>query len=323
MKTYSIILILNLLSLANSATNQTALELDDIPEGEVQTRTTDYEVDLTEYCPNAPSNEAGQCVASYNLSQNVEQVLVESMVNVDYRGTQYNKVLQLTKCSIDRVPKLTFDLQIFCYFKGVREFLLEEFQSVKTQAEFDELMVELGKLINDEERPDFKDFYQQLYETLEIKHSFAAAQNEVLNDKTTLVTDDMDKVLDETKIPRVPLKKPGSNNNDKQARLAKAKAKAKAEKAKAEKAKAEKAKAEKAKAKAKAEKEKAIAIAKAKAKAKAKAEKEKAIAKAKAKAEKEKAIAKAKAKAEMTNKPSTGRKYKGGRYTGGRYKGGR
>ena len=208
MEISSIIFVLTLVSFAKSATNQTGLDVDEIPNAEVQTRTTDYEVDLTEYCPNAPSDEAGQCVASYNLSQNVEQVLVESMVAVDATKTPYGKILQLTKCSIEKVPNLTFDLQIFCYFKGVKEFLLKEFQTVRTQDQFDLLMIELANMVKNETKPDFKDFYQDLLDMVEIKHSFAASQIEISNDKENLVTDDVKRIVDPTKIPQINMAAP-------------------------------------------------------------------------------------------------------------------
>ena len=103
-------------------------QLADIPEPELKVRTFDYEVSLEHLCPNAPSEEAAQCMSSYNLSQSVEDTLIESVK--DYPDKlKYGKVLQVTACSIQKVPTLLFNLHIFCYFKG--ENILAKPKSVK------------------------------------------------------------------------------------------------------------------------------------------------------------------------------------------------
>ena len=161
-----------------------------VPEPEVQTRTVDYEVSLEHLCPVAPSEEAAQCLGSYNLSQNVEQVLSTSTASYPDEE-KYGKILQLTQCSIQKVPHLNFSLEFYCYFKGVREFLLKEFRDIKTLERFNELMVKLGDLILEEPRKEFKDFYQKLFDELQIKHSQIVALEEMSNDKSLIITEEL------------------------------------------------------------------------------------------------------------------------------------
>ena len=164
-------------------------QLADIPEPELQTRTYDYEVSLEHLCPNAPSEEAAQCMSSYNLSQSVEDTLIQTVQ--DYPDKlKYGKILQVTACSIQKVPTLLFNLHIFCYFKGVKESLLNEFSTVDSLEDFDALKDELGKLIQNETRLEFKQFYETIFDELTLKRSQIVALEEMQNDKKLIQTEE-------------------------------------------------------------------------------------------------------------------------------------
>ena len=81
----------------------TAGQVDGIPDPEVHVRTNEYEVSLEHLCPDAPSDEAAQCVSSFNLAQNVEQTVLHSVKDVVYTE-KYGKMFKLTECSIKKSP---------------------------------------------------------------------------------------------------------------------------------------------------------------------------------------------------------------------------
>ena len=147
----------------------TAGQVDGIPDPEVHVRTNEYEVSLEHLCPDAPSDEAAQCVSSFNLAQNVEQTVLHSVKDVDYTE-KYGKMFKLTECSIKKVPHIQFNLQVYCYFKGVRTWILEEFKSIESLEEFSEMMTALGNMILNEERPDFKQYFQHVFDQLKVEH---------------------------------------------------------------------------------------------------------------------------------------------------------
>ena len=144
-------------------------QVDGIPDPEIQVRTNEYEVSLEHLCPEAPSEEAAQCVSSYNLAQNVEQVVMHTVKDVDFTE-KYGKVFSLTECSIKKVPNMQFNLAVYCYFKGVKEWLMEDFKKIESMEEFNEMLLSLGTMIENEERPDFKQYFQDVFNRLKIEH---------------------------------------------------------------------------------------------------------------------------------------------------------
>ena len=141
----------------------------DVPEPEIKSRTNDYEVSLEHLCPEAPSEEAAQCVSSYNLAQNVEQTILHTVKDVDYTK-KYGKVFSLTECSVKKVPSIQFNLGVYCYFKGVKEWILEDFKDIKSLEEFTQMMLALGEMIQNETRPDFKGYFEGVFDQLKIEH---------------------------------------------------------------------------------------------------------------------------------------------------------
>ena len=149
--------------------SETAGQIEGIPDPEIHVRTHEYEVSLEHLCPDAPSDEAAQCLTSYRLAQDVEKTIIHTVKDVDYTE-KYGKVFSLTECSIKKVPHIQFNLGVYCYFKGVREWLLEEFKSIESLDEFTEMMVALGEMIQNETRPDFKMYFQDVFNKLKVEH---------------------------------------------------------------------------------------------------------------------------------------------------------
>jgi hypothetical protein len=148
---------------------QDAGQTEGIPDPEIHVRTNEYEVSLEHLCPEAPSEEAAQCVSSYNVGQNVQKTVLHTVKDVDYTE-KYGKIFQLTECSIKKVPSMQFNLQVYCYFKGVREWLLEDFKEIKSMEEFNDMMAALGDMIQNETRPDFKSYFLDVFNKLKIEH---------------------------------------------------------------------------------------------------------------------------------------------------------
>ena len=158
-----------LLAVGIFAQEEGAGQAEGIPDPEIQVRTTTYEVSLEHLCPDAPSVEAAQCVSSFNLGQNVQKTILHTVKDVDY-SEKYGKVFSLTECSVKKVPHIQFNLQVYCYFKGVRTWLLEEFKSIESLDEFTEMLAALGDMIVNETRSDFKAYFEHVYEKLKIEH---------------------------------------------------------------------------------------------------------------------------------------------------------
>ena len=164
---FSTVFAISLLAFALNA--QDAGQVDGIPDPEIHTRTNDYTVDLQHLCPEAPSVEAAQCVSSYNLAQNVEQVVMHTVKDVDF-SEKYGKIFSLTECSVKKVPNIQFNLQVYCYFKGVKEWIMEDFKSIESMEEFREMLLALGTMIENETRPDFKQYFEDVFDRLKIEH---------------------------------------------------------------------------------------------------------------------------------------------------------
>ena len=150
--------------------DENAGQVEGIPDPEILVRSEEYAVSLEHLCPQAPSEEAAQCLSSFRNSQRVTQTLLTSVKNVDY-SEQYGKFFQLTECSIKKVPKINFNLNVYCYFKGVREFILKDFAEIESMEEFNEMLAALIQMIEDETRPDFKAWFQQVLNMLQVEHS--------------------------------------------------------------------------------------------------------------------------------------------------------
>ena len=162
--------IILMLALTISAVyTQDAGQVEGIPDPEVQVRTNEYEVSLEHLCPDAPSEEAAQCVSSFNLAQHVEQTILHTVKDVDY-SEKYGKMFSLTECSVKKIPHIQFNLQVYCYFKGVRTWILDEFKSIESLEEFTEMMTALGNMILNEERADFKAYFQHVFDRLKVEH---------------------------------------------------------------------------------------------------------------------------------------------------------
>ena len=172
---------------------------DVIPEPEVQVETFDYDVDLRHLCPNAPSEEATQCIASYNLSQNVQQNLVTASVAAPDHLSRYGDNLFLTECSIEKIPDPQMSLEVFCYFKGVKEFLFKEFGSIESKEEFADLMKLLRKKIRDTKNPSYKKFLIDLQTQMQGRFNIVKKELETINNKGYVVSQSYDYKIDDDK----------------------------------------------------------------------------------------------------------------------------
>ena len=196
---FSAILIASAMS-ARSETSPPILTVDDeIPEPEVQIETFEYDVDLSHLCPNAPSEEATQCIASYNLSQNVQQNLVTASVAAPDHLSRYGDNLFLTECSIEKIPDPQMSLEVFCYFKGVKEFLFKEFGSIESKEEFADLMKLLREKIRDAKNPSYKKFLRSLQTQMQERFNIVKEELETINNKGYVVSQSYDYKIDDDK----------------------------------------------------------------------------------------------------------------------------
>ena len=169
---------------------------EEIPEPEVQVETHEYERDLSHLCPNAPSEEATQCVASYNLSQNVQHELVTATVDAPDHLSRYGDNLKLTECSIEKIVDPQMSLEVFCYFKGIKESLFKEFEVVESKEEFRDLMRLVNQKIRDAENPSYVNFLKELRDQLKVRFNIVKEELEVLNSKGYVVSESYDHKID-------------------------------------------------------------------------------------------------------------------------------
>ena len=150
-----------------------------------------YSVQLTKerYCPNAPSEEAVECARSYDLSQNVSQILLSPEVKSRYE--KYDRMLKVTKCSMQKVPHLKASLKVYCYVKGVKKHLKMDFEEVDDLETYKKLLDELENMIEEESRPSFKDFLIEILESLETHRSDIEAIEKVSAEDMTGVSSEM------------------------------------------------------------------------------------------------------------------------------------
>ena len=144
---------------------------DFLPLPAVKTYYEDYQVQLEKekYCPNAPSEEAVECARTYDLSQSVQQVLRSPEVEVQTK--KYNELLKVTKCTMDKVPTLNASLEVYCYIKGVKQSMLKEFSELRSLQDYNDLLIQLEKMIEEDERPSFVEFLNDLKDSLETLRS--------------------------------------------------------------------------------------------------------------------------------------------------------
>ena len=158
---------------------------------EVHTRFEDYEVNLDSLCPVAPNEEALLCETSYNLAQQVNMVTVPIATTITLE--KFDQTFTLTSCTLEKMPDLKMDLEIYCYVKGVKQALLENFKLIKSLKMYNDLILKLNlEMVKHHANPSMVTFYQSLKDELTTHKESFNLSDEGLKVSKTIKTKDLE-----------------------------------------------------------------------------------------------------------------------------------
>ena len=166
-------IILNVVLLAGLNNLYRAEEVDNstmvaIPEPVTELRNYDLEYNLDIYCPQAPSEEAVECKNSYSLAHEFKSIVIKDRKSVE----AYNEIFEFYECSTSNTQTLSMNLEMHCFFKGVKEDLLAEFKNINTVDEFNALLADLNKKEQETTNVAIKELYSNLYDELQMANTF-------------------------------------------------------------------------------------------------------------------------------------------------------
>ena len=178
-------IILNVVLLAGLSNIYNANEVDystmvAIPDPVTELRNYDLEYNLDVYCPQAPSEEAVECKNSYSLAHEFKSIVIKDRKSVE----AYNEIFEFYECSTSNTQTLSMNLEMHCFFKGVKEDLIAEFSNIQTVEEFNALLAEINRRINETTNVAIKDMYTNLSEELQLANSAIISNESYTSDST-------------------------------------------------------------------------------------------------------------------------------------------